>query len=148
MDLMAWHCSRNGFGPAPSLRVPQIQALQPNAPFPPRSLLLLPGLSPHTGPHHCHTLLLPPTGLPHYSSPDDAAPLGKPSSAGTALWRVRPRAIPAATIPGNFFFFFFFCAFFFRATPKAYGSLARGRIGAVAAGLCQSHSNARSEPCP
>ena len=30
----------------------------------------------------------------------------------------------------------------FRTTPTAYGgSQARGRIGAVAAGLCQSHSN-------
>ena len=38
--------------------------------------------------------------------------------------------------------------FFFRATPVAYGgSQARGRIGAVATGLRQSHSNAGSEPC-
>ena len=44
-------------------------------------------------------------------------------------------------------FFFFFCLFAFsRATPAAYGgSQARGLIGAVAAGLCHSHSNARSE---
>ena len=35
-----------------------------------------------------------------------------------------------------------------RAAPMAYGgSQARGLIGAVAAGLRQSHSNARSEPC-
>ena len=33
------------------------------------------------------------------------------------------------------------------AAPAAYGgSQARGRIGAVATGLCQSHSNAGSEP--
>ena len=33
------------------------------------------------------------------------------------------------------------------AAPAAYGgSQARGRIGAVAAGLCQSHSNEGSEP--
>ena len=39
---------------------------------------------------------------------------------------------------------FFFCLF--RATPSAYwGSQARGRIGATAAGLCHSHSNARSK---
>ena len=45
------------------------------------------------------------------------------------------------------FFFVVFCPF--RVTPVAYGdSQARGRIGAVAAGLCQSHSNARSKPCP
>ena len=48
----------------------------------------------------------------------------------------------------------FFCLFVcfwsfcpFTATPVACGgSQATGRIGAVAAGLCQSHSNARSEP--
>ena len=35
----------------------------------------------------------------------------------------------------------------FRATPTAYGgSQARGPIGATAAGLRHSHSNARSEP--
>ena len=41
--------------------------------------------------------------------------------------------------------FFFFLAIF-RAIPTAYGgSQARGRIGAVAAGQRQSHSNAGSE---
>ena len=41
--------------------------------------------------------------------------------------------------------FFFFA--FFRAAPAAYGgSQIRGLIGAVAASLCQSHSNAASEP--
>ena len=45
-----------------------------------------------------------------------------------------------------FWFGFVFCLF--GTTPTAYGgSQARGPIGAVAAGLCQSHSNARSEPC-
>jgi len=52
-------------------------------------------------------------------------------------------------------FFFFFCLFVFVvvvvaiswAAPAAYGgSQARGRIGAVATGLRQSHSNAGSEP--
>ena len=39
----------------------------------------------------------------------------------------------------------FFCLF--RATPAAYGgSQARGLIGAVAAGLHHSHSNAGSQP--
>ena len=43
-------------------------------------------------------------------------------------------------------FFFFFCLF--RATPMTYGgSQAKGRIGAVAARLRQSHSNLGSEPC-
>ena len=42
----------------------------------------------------------------------------------------------------------FFCLFAIsRATPVAYGgSQARGLIGAVAAGLHQSHSNVGSEP--
>ena len=42
-----------------------------------------------------------------------------------------------------------YCLFAFsRAAPTAYGgSQARGRIRAVAVGLCQSHSNAGSEPC-
>ena len=45
-----------------------------------------------------------------------------------------------------FLSFLFF--FFFRTTPSAYGgSQARGRIGATAAGLHHSHSNARPEPC-
>ena len=42
-------------------------------------------------------------------------------------------------------FFFFFGLY--RAAPAAYGgSQARGRFGAVAAGLRQSHSNAGFEP--
>ena len=42
------------------------------------------------------------------------------------------------------FFFFFFCLL--RATPGAFGgSQARDLIGAIAADLCHSHSNARSE---
>ena len=46
--------------------------------------------------------------------------------------------------------FFCFLSFFAfsRAYSKAYGgSQARGLIGAVAAGLRQSHSNVGSEPC-
>ena len=39
-----------------------------------------------------------------------------------------------------------FLFLFFQAVPTAYGgSQARGQIGAVATGLRQSHSNARSE---
>ena len=47
------------------------------------------------------------------------------------------------------FIYLFICLFsLFRAVPVAYrGSLARGLIGTVAAGLYHSHSNARSEPC-
>ena len=51
----------------------------------------------------------------------------------------------AAFASGLLIFFFFFCLL--RAAPMAYGgSQARGGIGAIAASLCQSHSNARSEP--
>ena len=48
-----------------------------------------------------------------------------------------------------FYLFIYFCLFAFsRATTSAYGgSQARGLIGAVAAVLHHSHSNARSEPC-
>ena len=48
----------------------------------------------------------------------------------------------------TFLFFFFFPVFgLFRAEPMAHGgSQARGLIGAVASGLCQSHSNAGSKP--
>ena len=48
----------------------------------------------------------------------------------------------------NFFLSFFFLTFFFlMAAPAAYGSSqARGGIGAAAASLHHSHSNARSEP--
>ena len=55
--------------------------------------------------------------------------------------------------PECVYFFFFFLFFFglfaiFWATFSAYGgSQARGRIGAVAAGLHHSHSNAGSQPC-
>ena len=50
---------------------------------------------------------------------------------------------------GVFIFYFYFWSFCpFRAAPVAYeGSQARGPIGATAAGLCHSHSNARSELC-
>ena len=45
------------------------------------------------------------------------------------------------------FFFVFFFLSFPRATPAAYGgSQARGLIGAVVTGLCQSHSNSGSKP--
>ena len=51
----------------------------------------------------------------------------------------------------NYLHSVFLSSFFFllfRAKPLAYeGSQARGWIRAVAAGLCHSHSNTRSEPC-
>ena len=63
--------------------------------------------------------------------------------------KIMPRPVPMApTEDGDLFSFLFL--FFFAiswATPEAYGaSQARGRIGAAAAGLRQSHSNTGSEP--
>ena len=50
-------------------------------------------------------------------------------------------------MPHDSFFFFFVFLLFLWAAPAAYGgSQARGRIGAVATGLCHSHSNMGSEP--
>ena len=47
----------------------------------------------------------------------------------------------------QFFSSFLFCFVLFRATPTSYGgSQARGRIGAVDAGLHHSYSNIGSEP--
>ena len=50
-------------------------------------------------------------------------------------------------LPSLFFYFVCVCVFVFsRALPAAYGgSQARGLTGAIAAGLCQSHSNTGSE---
>ena len=46
-----------------------------------------------------------------------------------------------------FFLFHFVLFLLYRAAPAAYGgSQARGQIGAIAASLHHSHSNARSEP--
>ena len=46
-----------------------------------------------------------------------------------------------------YLFFVFLSFFFLRATPMANGgSQARGLIGAIAAGLCHSHSNTGSKP--
>ena len=48
----------------------------------------------------------------------------------------------------NLFIFIFLIFYLFGATFAAHGgSQARGQIGAVAAGLHHSHSNARTEPC-
>ena len=50
------------------------------------------------------------------------------------------------TVKTILFIIIIFLAFIFRAVPVAYGgSQARGWIGAVAASLHHSHSNARSE---
>ena len=61
----------------------------------------------------------------------------------------RKFAISIHALQSIFIFLFYFIFFVFcplRAMPVAYGdSQARGLIRAVAAGLCQSHGNARSE---
>ena len=47
------------------------------------------------------------------------------------------------------FLYHYYFHLFFRAAPEAYGGpQARGRIGVVATGLRQSHSNVGSEPHP
>ena len=52
--------------------------------------------------------------------------------------------IPLHSHSADFILFLFFGLF--RASPAAHGgSQARGLIGAVAASLCQSHSNTRSK---
>ena len=60
---------------------------------------------------------------------------------------------PSYDVSGNFIYFLFllinlfFIFIFFRAAPMAYGGpQARGQIGAIAAGLYHSYSNAGSEP--
>ena len=45
----------------------------------------------------------------------------------------------------SFFFFFFFFGLFSAASMAYGGSLARGQIRAVAAGLCHKHSNMGSK---
>ena len=65
---------------------------------------------------------------------------------------INRRLIFIYTVRKFMFIIFFVCLFvlffcLFRATPVVYGgSQARSPIGAVATGLCQSHSNARSKP--
>ena len=46
------------------------------------------------------------------------------------------------------YFIYFLLFWLFRSAPESYGGFqAWGQVGAVAAGLGQSHSNAGSEPC-
>ena len=64
------------------------------------------------------------------------------------LWIIPSSGTDESYSISIFSFFLFFLSFCrFRAAPAAYeGSQARGLIGAVTAGLCQSHTNTRFEP--
>ena len=63
-----------------------------------------------------------------------------------ALYGISCLGMCSNSIYGQFFVVVVFCCF--RAIPTAYGgSQARGLTRPIAAGLHQSHSNARSEPC-
>ena len=66
---------------------------------------------------------------------------GEERGSKPSLQNMRENNVSGNTMAFLFFFFFFsFCLF--KAAPMAYGGTqARGRIGAVAAGLCHSHSN-------
>ena len=60
---------------------------------------------------------------------------------------VPPPSSPALVFLGGALVWFGLVFLLFRATPAAYGSSqARDQIGAAAAGLHHSHSNARSKP--
>ena len=92
-----------------------------------------------------------PTAGPRFSS-DMMTPCGrKQGNPHPRPWRTFGQVVTLTARGLNkvsgLFFVFCFCLFAFsRAAPAAYrGSQARGLIRDVAAGLCQSHSNARSE---
>ena len=63
------------------------------------------------------------------------------------FWEVPPHWLKAlnSVASASLFFFLCLCVSSYKASPSAYGdSQARGRIGAIAAGVYHSHSNARS----
>jgi len=67
--------------------------------------------------------------------------LGSPGGLEMVIEKILETGTWVTMLP--FFFFFFVFLLFLWAASAAYGgSQARGLIGAVAAGLCQSHSNA------
>ena len=70
-----------------------------------------------------------------------------PEGTFPSKWQSRHPSPPLSAEELFLSFFLFFCFFAFsRAAPVAHGgSQARGLIGAVAAGLCHSHSNAGSQ---
>ena len=87
-------------------------------------------------------------GLTATLAPFPSVPAGL-SSATTAVIQDSYVWGPSLSWLWTFLSFFkiIFIFLFFRAPPLAYGgSQARGGIGTVAASLCHSHSNAKSEP--
>ena len=82
-----------------------------------------------------------------YSAPHSHSGIEDPSIFhATKRQTPRPLKKGGTEDPRGYFFFFGLFAFS-RVTPVAYGgSQARGPIGAVAAGLHQSHGNTGSEP--
>ena len=80
---------------------------------------------------------------------EQTAGLGKARGRSSHLIRFRGsnqhmicHTLPRGQVPMPFF------VCLFRDALMAYGgSQARGRVGAVAASLCRSHTNAISEPC-
>ena len=90
-----------------------------------------------------HPLIPPPPYLPIYLSICPFT-IHLPTCACTP----HPRAVPHLGTGLAFLFFFFSFFWLFWAALVAYeSSQARSQIGATAAGLHHSHSNARSEPC-
>ena len=91
-----------------------------------------------TGLHHGHSTA---GSLTHWVRPGI-----KPESSWVLVRFVSTDTEPQRELPLSFFLFFFvFCFLFFRTPPRAYGSSqANGQIGAAAASLYHSHSNAGS----
>ena len=108
------------------------------------------------GLHHSHSnvgseLCLQP--IPQLMVMLDPNPLSKMRDRTRNLMVPRQICFHSATMgtpkEENTFFIIIFCLFAFLGLHQhAYGgSQARGLTGAVTAGLCHSHSNARAEPC-
>ena len=101
-------------------------------------------LDPQGGPvfRPCLLWVLLPSSLKIPLLPVQRYPIDIVGSLSTLSCRWPEAASPS--LPFNIFSFFLF---FFKAAPAAYGSYqVKGRIGAAVAGLCHSHSNARSHP--
>ena len=113
-------------------------------------------LAPERGQHTTHWIINSQCEFVHQMIPSGSGAGGSGSSSIHKVAQVPPERMQAGTTQGDgagaqcgpdsvFSFSFSFSFFFFRATPMAYGSFqAKGLIGAAAAGLNHSHSNAGS----